>query len=348
MVVLGQINGLFPERSLTPSPTCCYVIYAMKKIIFLFAVSFLFFSSSSSPAFEGPLQVKNQFPLFIYLDAPFMESAATEDLFSAGLSHSSVFMTRNSAIWSVNMDLEITELSLRLRKVIPGLFELGVEVPLVVLGSGFMDGFLESYHKAFGFSDYGRDTRPANSFLYEVRKDGAIVVQGKNGDIGIGDVRLTAKREIRSYDPVISVRAEVELPTGSASQGQGSGSIDTGVALLLNKKISERINSYWNAGVIFPGVLRAQEEVALRTSFYGGAAIEAAFWNHFSIIGQVMFQTSPFPKTDIGSVDRIAALLTIGGRYSSGKSGLEFSLTEDPNTAGAPDVSFNLTYQRRF
>ncbi len=320
----------------------------MKKTIFLLVVVFQFFSSSPSSAFEGPLQVKNQFPLFIYLNAPYPESAATGDSFYAGLSHSSVFMTKNSQNWSVNLDMEITELNLRLKKVIPGFFEFGIEVPVVVSASGFMDGFLESYHKTFGFSDYGRDTRPANSFLYEVRRDGAVVIQGRNGDIGIGDLRLTAKREIRSNDPVISIRAEVELPTGSASQGQGSGSIDTGLTLLLDKKISERIISYWNAGVIFPGVLRAKEAVALRTSFYGGAAIEAAIWNHFSLIVQAMFQTSPFPKTDIGSIDRVAALLTFGGRYSSGKNSLEFSLTEDPNTAGAPDVTFNLTYRRRF
>lgn len=319
----------------------------MKKNIFLVFVVFLFFSSSSS-AFEGPLQVKNQFPLFLHLDAPVLESAVMENSFSAALSHSSVFVTRNSVTWSVNMDMEITELNLRLRKVIPGLFEFGIDVPIVVSGSGFMDGFLESYHKTFGFPDYGRDSRPANSFLYEVRRNGTIVVQGRNGDIGIGDLRLTAKREIRRDDPVISVKADVELPTGSASNGHGSGSIDTGLALLLDKKISERIISYWNAGVIFPGVLRAQEDVALRTSFYAGAGIEAALWNHFSLIGQIMFQTSPFPKTDIGPIDRIAALLSLGGRYSSGKNSLEFSLTEDPNTAGAPDVIFNLTYKRRF
>jgi hypothetical protein len=261
----------------------------MKKNIFLVFVFYLFFLSSPSSAFEGPLQVKNQFPLFLYVSAPYLESAAAGNSFSAGLSHSSVFMTKSSATWSVNLGMEITELDLRLRKVIPGFFEVGVEVPAMVTASGFMDGFLESYHKTFGFPDYGRDTRPANSFLYEVRRNGAIVVQGRNGDIGIGDLRLTAKREIRRDDPVISVKADVELPTGSASNGHGSGSIDTGLALLLDKKISERIISYWNAGVIFPGILRAEEDVALRTSFYAGAGIDAALWNHFSLIGQIMF-----------------------------------------------------------
>ncbi len=320
----------------------------MKKGIFLIFIVVLFFGALPASAFEGPLQVKNQFPLFLHLNAPYLESAVTADSFSAGLSHSSVFMTKSSANWLVDLDMEVTELDLRFKKVIPGLFEIGVDVPVLSLESGFMDGFLDSYHKTFGFGNYGRDTRPENSFLYEVRRNGALVIQGKNGEVGIGDIRLTAKKEILRNDPVISVMAEIELPTGDANDGHGSGSIDTGFTLLIDKRISQLFMSYWNAGVIFPGKLKALQDVNLKTSFYGGAALEAAIWKHFGIIGQISFQTSPFPKMDIGSVDRIAALLSVGGRYASGKNSLEFSLTEDPNTAGAPDVTFNLTYKRKF
>ncbi len=320
----------------------------MKKTIIFFVFIIFIFSRARSFAFEGPLQIKNQFPLFLHLNAPVLESAVTENSFSAALSHSSVFMIKNSANWSVNLDMETTELDLRLKKIIPGFFEIGVEVPVLSLESGFMDGFLDSYHKTFGFSDYGRDKRPSNSFLYEVRRNGALVVQGKDGEVGIGDIRLTAKKEILRNDPVISVKAEVELPTGDANDGHGSGGIDTGLAILIDKKISGLFMSYWNAGVIFPDKLKALQDVNLKTSFYGGAALEAAIWKHFGILAQISFQTSPFPKMEIGTVDRIAALLTVGGRYASGKDSLEFSLTEDPNTAGAPDVIFNLTYKRRF
>ncbi len=325
----------------------CYLIHSMKKAIFMI-FSVLLLISASSSAFEGPLRVKNQFPLFLYLDAPRLESAVPEDSFSTELSHSSVFVLRDSADWTVDLDMEITELDIRFKKIIPGHIELGVDIPVVVAGSGFLDGFLDSYHKTFGFSDYGRDMRPSDAFLYEVRRSGQLVIRGKNGEIGIGDVRLTAKKELLEGDPVVSIRAEVELPTGDASNGRGSGSIDTGITILADKKLGERFMSYWNAGVIFPGTLRAREDVALRTSYHAGVGVEAALWRNFSILGQLTFQTSPFPETGIGAIDRIAALLTVGGRYSSGKNSFEISLTEDPNTAGAPDVTFNLNYKRRF
>ena len=336
------------KNKLTPYPAYCYFIHAMKKYVPLSILIMLLFLAGKTFAFEGPLQVKNQFPLFLHINAPYLESAVTENSFSAGLSHSSVYMTRYSADWSVNLDMEITELDLRLKKIIPGLFELGIEVPVLSAESGFMDDFLDTYHRTFGFSDYGRSERPSDSFLYEVRKNGAVVVSGKNGRIGIGDIRLTAKKEIRTIDPVISLRAEVEFPTGDAGDGHGSGGLDTGMTLLVDKKISQTFMSYWNAGILFPGRLRAHEDVGLRTSYHAGAGIEAALWKQVSLLGQITFQTSPFPKTDIGSIDRIAALLTFGARYSPGKQSIEFSLTEDPNTAGAPDVIFNISYIRRF
>jgi hypothetical protein len=317
------------------------------RVLAVFAIVLLV-AAGRAFAFEGPLSVKNQFPLFLHINSPYLESAKMVDSFSAGLSHSSVFMTKDSSEWSVNLDMEITELDLRFKKIIPGLFELGIDVPVLSMESGFMDDFLDSYHRAFGFPDYGRSGRPADSFLYEVRKDGELVASGRNGRIGMGDIRLTVKRELRASDPVISVGAQIELPTGDAADGHGSGGIDTGFTLLVDKKISGTFMSYWNVGILLPGRLRAQKDIGLRTSYYGGACIEAALWRHVSLLGQITFQTSPFPKTGIGSVDRIAALLSFGARYSPGKDSIEFSLTEDPNTAGAPDVIFNITYKKGF
>jgi hypothetical protein len=321
----------------------------MRRRIRIFAVIFaLFLCPTSGFSFEGPLQVKNQFPLFFHLDAPVIESAVTESSVSLGLSHSSTFMMKDSAEWSVHLDLEMTELRMKYRKEVGAIGEVSVEVPVMSFDSGFMDGPLESYHNAFGFSDYGRSTRPKNEFLYEVKRNGSIVARAGDGSVGLGDIRLSIKKEILKGDPVLSLKADLELPTGSASKGFGSGSIDGGVGLLAEKRLGEKFNAYANLGVVFPGDLKAVDTIGMKDYFYAGAAIEAAMWRHFGLIGEVLFQTSPFPHTDIGSVDRVCALVVLGGRYSSGKDSMEFSLTEDANTAGAPDVIFNLTYKRRF
>ena len=299
-------------------------------------------------SFEGPLQVKNHFPLFHYLDTPMLESAVTESAFSLRVSHSSMFMMRDSADWTVNLDMEMTELNLKYQRDVPGMFEFGIEVPVLIFSSGFMDGFLESYHEAFGFEDYGRDQRPHNEFLYEVKRNNVVVVKAEDGSVGLGDIRFTIRKALRKEDPLVSIKADVELPTGSASKGFGNGSIDGGIALLINKSLGSNVTSYVNLGAVFPGDLHAEETVGLKGYYYAGSALEAVVWKDFNLIGQVSFQSSPLPHTGIGPVDRTATLLSLGGRYASGKNSFEFSLTEDANTAGAPDVIFNLAYKIKF
>jgi hypothetical protein len=316
-------------------------------LLLVMVITLCLLPAPASP-FGGPLQVRNEFPLFLPINAPFMETAAYDHSLSVDFSYSSVYMVRSSAAWSVNLDMEIAELNFRYRRDILNLLELGIEVPFLSFNSGFMDDFLSKYHKTFGFSDYGRSGRPSNSFLYEVRRNGVAVIRADGGKIGIGDVRITAKRTLLSDDPVVSLMADLELPTGSASNGFGSGSIDAGVALLAEKKLSEKIKAYLNLGAIFPGDFRARETVALKNFIYGGFCLEADVSNHVSLIGQVFAQGSPFPKTGISSVDRTAVLLSLGGRYVSGKDSFELSFTEDPNTAGAPDFTITLAYRKRF
>jgi len=257
-------------------------------------------------------------------------------------------MLKNSTNWSVNLDMETAELDFIYRRLVGNFIELGLEVPVLSYDSGVLDGFLDSYHRTFGFPDYGRSSRPKNEFLFEVRRDGKVVLQGEGGGIGIGDIRFTAKKLLLAGDPAVSIEGELELPTGSASKGYGSGGIDSGVSLLADKRLGERFNSYFNFGVVFPGDLRWQERIDLKTFIHGGAAVEAAIWDKVSLLGQVMFQGSPLPRTGIGTVDRAAVLLTFGARCSLGKDMLEFSLTEDPNTAGAPDFQVNATYRKKF
>jgi hypothetical protein len=321
----------------------------MKKIIIFLAMLFILsFHSSASYGFGGPLQVRNQFPFFLYLNTPYLESALVENSFSASLSYSSLNLVESSSKWDIGLDMEVTELNLRFRKNIRDFIELGIELPIFSFNSGFMDDFLNSYHDAFGFPDYGRSNRPDNEFLYEVRRNGKLVVKGENGHIGIGDIRLTLKKPLLNSDPAISIKGDIELPTGDAKAGYGNGRIDAGIAVLMDKKLSEYFKSYLNIGAVFPGNLRGHEEITLREFLYGGAAIEASFWKNISLIVQVFVQGAPFPKTDISSIDNAAVLLSLGGRYSSGNNNFEFSLTEDPNTSGAPDFTLNFSFKRIF
>jgi len=296
----------------------------------------------------GPFQVKNQFPLFLYTDQPYLEPAALADSFSVSLSHSSLFVMEDSSAWSAHLDIELTELTVRYRRTMPGGVELGVDLPFVRATAGFLDRPLAWYHRAFGFPDYNRSSRPNNDFLYEVRRNGMVVVLGENDKAGFGDVRLTAKKQLYTNELMVSVMGTVELPTGDAKAGYGNGSVDAGVALLLDRRLGQDAIWYANLGAVFPGDLKGYQTVRLRNYEYAGTGIEALAWPSLSLIGQVSVQTSPYPRTDIVQIDRAAMLLVLGGRYYAEKGSYELSLTEDLNTSGAPDFILNLSWKTKW
>lgn len=313
--------------------------------ISLIIISLIFFLSSPALSFEGPMQINNLFPILLHADQPYLERAGMESSMSYSLSHSSTYTVQSSGRWDIFLDMEITALNFRYKRIIKDVAEFDMDVPVLTIGGGFMDGFLSDYHSAFGFPDYGRSARPDNEFLYEVRRDGNLIIKGRSG-IRLGDIRLAVKKHLITSDSFgLSIKGDVELPVGNAKEGFGNGSIDAGLALLLDKRITDSIMTYANLGVVFPGDVRGYEKVNLKKFVYGGAGIEAYIGKGVSFLLQLQGQSQIYPETDLLAVDRDAWLLVIGGRYKTGKRSFDLSLTEDINTSGAPDFILNLTYK---
>lgn len=264
---------------------------------------------------------------------------------SYSLSHSSTYTVQSSGSWIINLDMEITELNFRYKRIFDDFIEIGLDIPMLYISGGFMDGFLESYHDAFGFNDYGRSTRPHNDFLYTVRKDGNLIVQGKSG-FGLGDIRLAIKKPLITSDSLnLSIKGNIEFPVGDAKKGFSNGSLDTGLSILLDKSIGNNITTYWNFGAVFPGDVKGHQTLDVEDFMFGGASVEAHINGKLSLLAQVMGQTPIYPRTDLTAVDNDAWMIAFGGRYHVGKGSIELSLTEDLNTSGAPDFILNLTYK---
>lgn len=321
----------------------------MKRTLFtvLFCGSF-FLLPGEVFSFGGPLQVRNQFLLFLPLNAPFLESSAVRDSASVSVSHSSVYVTEHSPFWTVNMDFELTELAVRLKKRIGDRSEIGLDVPFLRPTEGFLDRPLEGYHDTLKAGDYGRHERPHNEFLYELARNGRPIIKAEGDTSGIGDARLTLKREVTDGYPLVSVMGSLEFPAGDAKRGYGNGTYDGALAVLVDMELGKTYRGYGNAGAVFPGALKGYETIPMRTYYYGGFGVEAAWWDHFSIIVQTLAASSPYPNTGIRQVDWPGILLSFGGRYAYGSGSLEFSLTEDPDTAGAPDFIVNVTGKINF
>jgi hypothetical protein len=297
-------------------------------------------------SFEGPFQVKNLYPVFLHADQPYLEKASVENSMSYSLSHSSTYTVQESEDWVIHLDMEITEINFRYKRIIKDVFEFGLDIPVLIIGSGFMDGFLEDYHETFGFGDYGRSQRPNNEFLYEVRKDGELIIEGKSGT-RLGDIRVSLKAPLIASDAFnVSIKGDLEIPVSSAKQGFSNGSLDAGASILIDRSITEKIVTYWNFGFVFPGDVRGHEKINLNNFIYGGTAIEVDAGGGLYLMTQLQGQSSIYPETDLQAVDRDAYLIVFGGRYRKDGKSIELSLTEDLSTSGAPDFIINLTYKR--
>ena len=317
--------------------------------------------STPSHSFIGPLQVKNQFPVFIHANQPYLEKAVPETSFSVNLSHSSVFTVQNSGEWVIDMDMEITELNLRYKHYIQSIGEFGIDLPFIAFSSGFLDGFLESYHDLIGDPyPYGRIGRPKNSFLYEIRHGeftqllaergsknpgNTAVVLGRTGT-GLGDVRLTLKRPLMISDNYnLSIKGNIELPTGDAKEGYGNGRLDTGLSFMYDRHLSDKIMSYWNFGAVFPGDVDGYSNISLKNYVFGGSAIEIDIWKQWDLLFQLQVQSPVYPETELLAIDWTAYLLAFGCRYYKDNHSIEVSITEDLNSAGAPDFTANISYK---
>lgn len=320
-----------------------------RHIIILSALVFCALSANAAPAFEGPLGVSNSHPLLFAAGSPSLSEARCRSRVDVNFTYSSTFLLESSSRWDLGIDLEAALLEIRARVLLAKTLEASVEVPVMSYNSGFLDGFLESYHDALGFPDYGRSLRPHNDFLLSVSRDGNPVVRGEAGGTGLGDVRIGLKKALYTGDPYVSVRGYLSLPTGDSDKGFGSGSLQSGAAVLVDKALGRRVMAYLNAGYAITDELKALEDVPLKDYAFGGAALEWRAWDGAALIAQFFIQGSPFGDTGVDNIDDPPSVLAFGGRFRVGEAqAVEFSFSEDPTTSGAPDFMVGLGYSISF
>jgi len=307
----------------------------------------------------GPVFVRNASPTGIAVPYPVMETARCEDAFGLHASYSSTIMLANSPVghpagaWDVNVDMETAVLDLSVSATVDAWgVELSVLVPMVSYRAGFLDSPINSWHDLLGLEDYdyGRSTRPENQFLFEVKRDGLLVMDGVEGEWGLGDVRVGVKKSIVARpEASMSISAVVEVPSGDAAHGYGNGSPDLFIAALADLKASETLWVYLNGGLVVPGDLKgAATTVDLTTMLYAGAEVRWIFLGQYALAGQFMAASSPY-DTGIDALDGLSTLASVALEYHpTVRSSIHAAFTEDPTTTNAPDVGASVGYAYRF
>ncbi len=305
-------------------------------------------SESLALAGFGPLQTTNRFPLHLLFvkPRPVEADAPPRGDFETTLAmeYSNTFFDHHNSRWDALIDMEMLVSELSLVYGLTSQMALRLDVPVVSMGGGFLDGFLENYHDALGAPNYGREKRPKNTFEYRVSKDGLPWVQGDEGTMQMSDV--TVSTQIKLFGPLHdhtisgSLLLSLKFPTGNQSLGLSSGQFDAGIYLPMQWSTHP-----WSCFAM-PGAALINDpdtqgaHISARNSYsmLGGVAYD--YSPNTTWLVQLNYYTSPIEETGLDALDKGALELAIGFHHRLAEDWImEFAFCEDL-TLALPD--FNL------
>jgi hypothetical protein len=234
--------------------------------------------------------------------------------------------------------------------------EVGVEIPYIVQGGGFLDSFIEGYHDTFGFPPGLRDQSPSGRLVYQYQRNGINKINVDTSGSGLGDLRLTTAFQFypkKNQNPTAAtLRASLKLPTGNSDHLYGSGSTD--LALWLMASSGHRFESgFWSvfgsAGAMGMSDGRVLQDQQRNLVGYGSIGVG---WRPFSWIGckiQINGHTPFYRDSDLAELSANSAQVTLGGSLALSKTtSLDIGVSEDMIIKTAPDVVFHVTLRGRF
>ena len=256
---------------------------------------------------------------------------------------------------SILLDGESTRLSLDARYGIKRDWEIGLVIPYVVQSGGFLDGFIENYHSAFGFPQGGRDQAPRNRLLYRYVKDGQERLKVSDSSSGLGDISLNGGWQVwggKNQPSAVALRASLKLPTGSSSQLHGSGSWDLSLWMTGShdwKVTYGHLTLFGAAGLMGMTGGDVLEDQQRDWVGFGGLGVgwSPVRWIAFKV--QANGHTSFYKDSDLRELNHHSIQLTMGGTLAfSDRVSLDLGVTEDVIVKTSPDVVFHLALRGSF
>jgi len=217
----------YHSSSLTKASRFCTVS------LLLISLALLSSAINSHAAEIIPFYTSNQSPIVQIFGLPSAENARLTPsgrLFAQlGFAAASNFVVDESAREDIILDGETYRTTLALRYGIGKRFEVGIDIPFVTETGGFLDGFVQGFHDAFGISQNGRED-VSNRLLYTYSRDGVDRLNINHANGGFGDIRLSGAFQLYGGDPAktsaVALRGSIKLPTGKSGELHGSGSAD--------------------------------------------------------------------------------------------------------------------------
>lgn len=275
--------------------------------------------SRTYPSF-GPITLREQNP--IYLQnlglTPTRATVLPEGTIEARLdwAYSSVFEQGQSSTNQVTLDMEMMRLGAHMLYGLTSNLEVGIELPFYHSGGGFLDSFIQDFHRFFGLPNGGRQNVPNNQYTYQFFSGGNLTYNVPSQSFMLGDITLRVKHHILEETkarPALAWFADIKLPTGSQSRGTGSGSPDFGIGIALEKNY-KRIHGYLDVEYIVAGGNDRFDAFMRQAMLAFAAAFEVTILDTWSGIIQLNGSSPLLAHTGMETWDGVPMNLIVGFR----------------------------------
>jgi uncharacterized protein DUF3187 len=230
-------------------------------------------------------------------------------------------------------DGETLRTALQARFGISRRLEAGIEVPVLSQGAGFMDPYIDDFHRQFNLPDGGRTAFAQDQFRIGYVGDGATVYFDTAPDgPRLGDIVLSATGALLmdgGRSPALSLTMSAKLPTGDYRTFAGSGSFDYGATLRFSKRWTR---SAAHAGYSFNwvGKWKLAPDLPLRDSRSLFATYAFTATPRTCLIIQVLRTDGPFPFRAGNDLGKVAMEVAGGFRHRFNQAfDLEWSFIEN-------------------
>lgn len=240
------------------------------------------------------------------------------------------------AIECITLDGETSRLRLSHRRGFGKGWDVRLDVPLLHTGGGYLDGWIQDWHRWFGLPTGGREAAVNGQYRFRYARGGVALLDVTETDSGLGDVTVGLGRRL---GPRLALRMQAKLPTGDAATLLGG---NAGGAIWLDGSLP--LPPGWDGYLAFGLSTNEQGEVleSMQNTdvAFGGIGLLAPLTESVRLLMQLNAHTRLYEDSALTPLERPGVPLTLGLQIRTGPRGrLDLGFQEDPSVNGSPDFT---------
>lgn len=253
---------------------------------------------------------------------------------------------------SLLFDGETQTLVLRAGRRIGRRLSLGLEVPWISHGGGFLDRFIDAWHDGLGLDPGIRPEMPTGDLRYSYLRDGVQQLDLQHHALGLGDLTTSAAWALAGIDagsrlPLVELTTDIQWGTGDADDLTGSGSTDIAAGLAVRAPADGRLGWSLRAGLLWPGAVDAALPAAAGQVYYYEGSLSWRLLPSLDLVMQTLGHSGAW-QSDLKLLGGHSLQLGAGGHWRFAEHfGLRFAVFEDLRVDSAPDFGLELSLAYR-